>query len=145
MLKIVKVALQEYGKAGIIGNENNPEIVKYFHEIGHKWVNDDETPWCAAFLNWVLLKCNITGTGKLNARSFLEIGQEVTSPTLGDLVILWRIQKEGPYGHSGIYIAESKHLLYILGGNEDNMVRIKAYPKENLLGYRRLLDKETGC
>jgi uncharacterized protein (TIGR02594 family) len=143
MNNILKTALEEYGTKGIIGNEDNPEVVKYFHEIGFEWVNDDETPWCAAFLNWVLFKCNITGTNKLNARSFLEIGRAVTFPTLGDIVVLWRLDPLGPYGHCGIYIGESKHLLFILGGNQSNMVNIETYPKSQLLGYRKILDTNT--
>lgn len=140
MDKVLKRALEEYGTEGIEGNEHNPEVVKYFHGIGHKWVNDDETPWCAAFLNWILRQCNIKDTKKLNARSFLEIGRAVTTPSLGDIVITWRIRKDGPYGHCGIFIKESKKLIWILGGNQDNRVSIKAFPKDQLLGYRRLLD-----
>ena len=140
MSKIVEVALAEYGNEGIVGQEHNPDVVKYFKDIGFSWINDDETPWCAAFLNWVFLKCNIKGTGKLTARSFLAIGRATLQPVLGDIVVLWRISPTSWAGHCGIYIKESKNLLWILGGNQSNSVRIETYSKKQLLGYRRMLD-----
>ena len=142
MNKIVETALAEYGNTGIIGEKDNPEVMKYFHETGYIFTDHDETPWCAAFLNWVLKKCNIETPNKLNARSFLEIGQESTSPVLGDIVVLWRIDKDGPYGHCGIFVRKVGNILYILGGNEDNTVKIKGYSADQLLGYRHVLDSQ---
>jgi uncharacterized protein (TIGR02594 family) len=141
MNKIVETALAEYGNAGIIGEVDNPEVVKYFKETGYTFIDHDETPWCAAFLNWILKKCNIETPNKLNARSFLEIGQESILPVLGDIVILWRIDKQGPYGHCGIFVKRVGNIIYVLGGNEDNTVKIKGYSADQLLGYRTLLDK----
>lgn len=141
MNKFVEKALTEYGHAGIVGEKDNPEVVKYFTETGYKFIDEDETPWCAAFLNWVLRKCNIKTPNKLNARSFLDVGREVTSPVLGDIVILWRIAKDGPYGHCGLFINRIGNIIYILGGNQNNRVNIQGYSADQLLGYRTLLDK----
>lgn len=134
----IKIALGEYGVEAYTGIASNPDVLKYFHEIGYNYINDDDTPWCAAFLNWVLLKCNIKHTNKLNARSFLEIGQATNFPTIGDVVVLWRINPAGSLGHTGLYVRQTEKMIYILGGNEDNSVKIKPYPKEQLLGYRTL-------
>ena len=68
-INVILNALAEYGTKGIEGLEDNQIIVNYFRKIGYKWVDDDETPWCAAFLNYILLKSGLTGTNKLNARS----------------------------------------------------------------------------
>ena len=141
MNKLFETALAEYGNAGIIGEADNPDVVKYFHETGYTFIDHDETPWCAAFLNWILKKCNIETPNKLNARSFLEIGQESTSPTLGDIVVLWRIDKNGPYGHCGLFVSQRGNILYILGGNQDNTVKIKGFSADQLLGFRKILDK----
>lgn len=142
MNKIVEIALSEFGNAGIIGEVDNPEVLKYFHETGYTFIDHDETPWCAAFLNWVLKKCNIETKNKLNARSFLEIGQAIDSPSLGDIVVLWRIAKDGPYGHCGIFVRKVGNIIYVLGGNEDNTVKIKGYSADQLLGYRSILDRK---
>jgi uncharacterized protein (TIGR02594 family) len=139
MNNCIKNALCQYGISSIPGPQDNPEILKYFHEIGATWVNDDETPWCAAFANWVLKKSNLPFTNKLNARSFLDIGIPTTEPELGDLVILWRISPTGPYGHVGFFIFKRGGVLYILGGNQDDCVRIKGYSETQLLGYRKLV------
>ena len=49
------------------GAKNNPEIVALFAAVGHEWVKDDETPWCAAFVGSVLAEAGLSNTGKLNA------------------------------------------------------------------------------
>jgi uncharacterized protein (TIGR02594 family) len=138
--KIFETAIAEYGNAGIIGEADSPDVLKYFDETGYTFIDHDETPWCAAFLNWILKKCNIETPNKLNARSFLEIGQETSEPTIGDIVILWRIEKNGPYGHCGIFVRKLGNIIYILGGNQDNTVKIKGYSADQLLGYRKFID-----
>ncbi len=136
----VLIAMLEYGEAYTPGLQNNKRILEYFHSCGKDWVKSDETPWCAAFLNFVLKKAGLENSGELNARSFLKIGREITKPELGDLVILWRGQKEGVLGHCGIFVREIDTTIFILGGNEDGMVKIKGYSNANLLGYRRVLE-----
>lgn len=140
MLNIIPlhIALKEYDILEIPGANDNARIVQYFADIGHSWVKDDETAWCAAFANWVLKQCNITGTGKLNARSFLNVGQVVTTPEVGDIVIFWRVSPTGWEGHVGFYITERNGLIYTLGGNQSNKVCIAGYSKNQLLGYRRV-------
>lgn len=134
----LEIALKEYGTKEIAGILHNAEVVKYFKAIGHKWVNDDETAWCAAFANWCLLKAGKPHTGKLNARSFLEYGQATKKPVLGDLVVLWRIRRDSVFGHVGFYIRETKDSIYMLGGNQSDEVNIAAFPKTQLLGYRKI-------
>lgn len=131
-----QVALQEYGTKAIAGALHNPEVIKYFDDIGQKWVKDDETAWCAAFVNWCLLKSKIKGTGQLNARSFLTWYTMTTKPQLGDVVVLWRISKDSPYGHVGFFVKETHDQVYILGGNQNGQVSIAPFDKVQLLGYR---------
>lgn len=136
---LVLMALNDYGTTEIIGNQHNQKIISYFKKIGHALIKDDETGWCAAFLNAMLLKAGMPNTGKLNARSFLELGIETKEPELGDIVVLWRIKKDSPYGHVGLYIAQDETSVYILGGNQSNTVNISKYPKERVLSYRNLI------
>lgn len=136
------IAISQYGQKGIIGNSHNPQILKYFTDIGHSWVQDDETAWCAAFVNWCLLRAGLPHTGKLNARSFIKYGTEATKPVIGDIVVLWRISPASSYGHVGFYITENKHNIFILGGNQSNMVNVQAFPKSQLLTYRRIVEKK---
>ena len=106
--------------------------------MGYEWVKDDETAWCSAFVNWVCKKANLEYSGALNARSWLNIGCEVANPEIGDLVVFWRGDPNGWQGHVAFFIREAKNHIYVLGGNQNNQVKISAYPKSRLLKYRRL-------
>lgn len=138
MSKLILKALEEYGVTEIVGSKDNPRILEYFKVSGNEWADNDEYAWCSAFVNWVAIKCGYEATKKLNARSWLDVGSEITKPIIGDIVVLWRKDKEGPYGHVGFYINSDDKYIYILGGNQSNQVNIAAYTKDRLLGYRRL-------
>ena len=138
--ELIDVALSQKGIKEVKGKfKHNKHIVDYFHEIGHDWVNDDETPWCSAFLNWVCMKAGYERTNKLNARSWLDIGILVgNQPKQGDIVILWRGNKTGAFGHVGFFMSQDKENVYILGGNQSDKVCIKPYSNDRILGFRRL-------
>jgi len=101
-------------------------------------VDPKETPWCAAFVNAVLKEAGGgNGTGKLNARSFLNFGKETNSPKIGDIVVLERGGKNSWQGHVGFFQGYDKNgNIKVLGGNQGNKVSIASYPKEKLLGFR---------
>jgi len=136
---ILNIALTQYGIKEITGKQDNPEVLKYFNEIGFDGASlKDETAWCSAFVNWVALKAKVERSGKLNARSWLTIGLEVQCPEMGDVVVLWRESPESWKGHVGIFIRKTENWIYVLGGNQNNQVKISAYPANRLLAYRRL-------
>lgn len=138
-LNLINIALTQYGIKEITGKQDNPEVLKYFNEIGFNGsVLKDETSWCSAFANWVALKAKVERTNKLNARSWLHVGLEVTAPEMGDVVIFWRESKESWKGHVGFFIRATENWIYVLGGNQSNQVKISAYPKNRLLAYRRI-------
>lgn len=132
-------ALSRYGETAIPGAKSNPDIVAMFADTKHSEINDDDVPWCSAFLNSVMSRCGFPQTYSLAARSWLALGTVETIPQIGDVVVLWRNEKEGPFGHCGLFIKEDASHVWILGGNQDNMVSIKPFPLERLLGYRRLV------
>jgi len=137
MKKHVEIAFKEYGVKEIIGKKDNPEILKYFDEIGFNGSKlKDETAWCSAFVNWVLKKSDAPYTGKLNARSWMDIGMETNCPEVGDIVVFWRGSKRGWKGHVGFFMNAIGDEIFVLGGNQNNQVKISSYPKERLLGYR---------
>ncbi|MDH7444689.1 TIGR02594 family protein [Aquimarina sp. 2201CG14-23] len=132
-------AISQYGIKEIKGINDNPEVLKYFDEIGFDGKKmKDETAWCSAFVNWC---CKVTGyefTGKLNARSWLNVGINVELPAQGDIVILWRENPKSWKGHVGFFVRETNGFVYILGGNQNNQVSVRAYPKKKLIQYKRL-------
>ena len=137
-INLILKALSQVGVREIRGKEHNPTILNYFEEIGEKWIKDDETAWCSAFANWVAKEAGAEMSNKLNARSWLNVGVRVEKPKLGNIVVLWRESVNSWKGHVGFFVAERDGYIYILGGNQNNQVRIQAYPKERLLEYREL-------
>ena len=133
----IQLALSQVGIKEIVGLDDNPEIIKYFDDIGFDGsALKDETAWCSAFANWVCFKSNLPMSGKLNARSWLTVGSKATTPITGDIVVLWRSSKDSWKGHVGFYVANRNGFIYILGGNQNNQVKISAYPEHRLLEYR---------
>jgi uncharacterized protein (TIGR02594 family) len=132
-------ALSYYGTSGIAGKNNNNTILNFFKNSKNAWVNNDEIAWCAAFVNSVLYECGLPQTAKLNARSFLDFGIETLEPVFGDIVVLWRDSKNGVLGHVGFFIKKVDNKIYILGGNQDNQVNIKAFDEKYLLSYRSVI------
>lgn len=139
--KIINIALKEYGTKEIVGPIHNPEILKYFQKSGQAWVKDDETAWCSAFINYVVGEAGGTTTQRLDTRPWLNIGLPVQTPRLGNIVVFWRIAPDSIWGHVGIYIAETKDTVFILGGNQNNQVNISEFPKYRILGYRQMQPK----
>ena len=141
MDKIFKIAVAELGQKEIQGTADNPAIVNYAKEAGFNWVNDDETPWCSIFVNWVAKKADLKGSNKPNARSWLLIGKTVDSaPEPGDVVIFWRDKPDSWKGHVGFFFgfsADGKRV-FCLGGNQGNQVSISGFPRDTVLGFRRL-------
>ena len=135
---LLKTALREYGVTEIPGIENNPRILQYFEDIGQKWVQDDETAWCSAFLNWCCMWSALPYSGKLDARSWLNVGEKTTKPEQGDIAIFWRESRASWKGHVGIFINTMDDKINVLGGNQNNGVCIAPYPKHRLLEYRCL-------
>lgn len=135
--RLIDLALSQIGISEVTGPMHNAEIVKYFDALGFGNMSD-ETAWCSAFMNWLCIELGLDHTRKLNARSWLYVGEEVDVPEIGDLVIFWRGSKEDWRGHVGLYITERDGIIYTLGGNQSNSVNIAPYPSHRVLGYRRL-------
>ena len=130
------VAQAAMGVKEFKGSEN-PVILEYFDAVGHGWVADDETPWCAAFVGACLEEVGVKSTGSLAARSYLKWGKKTDKPEYGDIVVLWRGSKKSWQGHVGFYVKSDAKYIYILGGNQRNAVNVSRYPKSRLLSYRK--------
>lgn len=137
-MTLTEIAVSQIGIKEIVGSQHNPEVLKYFQETGHDWVKDDETAWCSAFANWVCMKAGKMRSGKLNARSWMTVGEKVTEPKVGDIVIFWRESPHSWKGHVAFFVREQGHYIYVLGGNQKNSVCVQAYQKRKLLEYRRV-------
>jgi len=138
-LKHYTVAEGLLGTEEIKGAKHNSKIQQMYKKaVG--WIEPDETPWCAAFANYCLETAGIKGTKSLAARSFLKFGASVIdlAPVKGDILVFWRGSKNSWKGHVGFYAGETETHYIVLGGNQNNMVCFKEYPKSRLLDRRRV-------
>lgn len=121
------------------GDDHSREILKMFAEVGHEWVKDDETAWCAAFVGAMLERCGHRSTRALNARSYEDWGMHVSAENVepGDIVVMWRKDRDGPYGHVGFFAGwDDRGWPMVLGGNQNNEVNIRPYDPDRVLTYR---------
>ncbi len=140
MSTLIEVASKEIGTKEIPGSGHNQRVVNYAKESGFNYINDDETPWCSFFMNWVAKKAGMESSGLGNARSWLNVGITVVNPEPGDVVIFWRESPNSHKGHVGVFMgySQDQSRIYTLGGNQNNQVGETAYSKSQLLGFRRL-------
>lgn len=122
------------GLKEIIGSKHEKKVLEFYAEAGNAWVHDDETPWCAAFVNSMLYRAGIKGTNSLAARSFLKWGKEVKDPFPGCIVVF----KRGAdwQGHVAFFKGIHGDTVETLGGNQANSVSIGHYKLADVLGYR---------
>lgn len=136
---LIEILFSQYGIAEIPGQQDNPEIIKYFTDLGFEENRfKDETAWCSAFANWAAAKAGLQTSGMLNARSWLTVGKKVDYPQPGDVVIFWRESMDSWKGHVAFFINDDQKNIYVLGGNQSNQVCISAYPGHRVLQIRRL-------
>lgn len=137
-MKHIDIALSAYyGETEIPGAKSNSVISRFFSRLGFNY--GDDTAWCSAFANAVCADAGLPITKQLNARSWLNIGQKVEIPQLGDICVLWRVSPSSWQGHVAFFIRETKDRVYLLGGNQGTSVNISSFPKSQVLGYRRII------
>ena len=139
----LKIAKAEIGTTEIPGPKDNPRIAEYLHatDIGHPYDDNDETPWCSAFVNWVVAAAGVKlpsiapkGTRSAMARSWLKWGTEIKTPIPGAIVIFRR--GKPPQGHVAFVVEKQGSRLLVVGGNQSDAVTQATYPLEDVLGYR---------
>jgi uncharacterized protein (TIGR02594 family) len=127
--------------SGLTETKDAKVIASFIKKASGIDINPADTAWCAAFVNGVLGASGGTGTGKLNARSFLNWGVPVTKPSQGDVVVFERGSAASGKGHVGFFIGtemkDGKQYIKVLGGNQSDSVKESSYPADKLLGYRR--------
>lgn len=135
---IINVVLAEYGLKETPGNADNPVILQMAVDCGFTGYQHDDTAWCSLLANWAALKAGYERSGKLNARSWLDIGEATDTPEIGDIVVLWRGAQDGWEGHVGFYINKDAGGVWLLAGNQSDMINISQLPVDRVLGYRKL-------
>lgn len=113
-------------------------LQEYMANGGHN-LDPSVTAWCAAYVGATLNQVGLQGTGKLNARSYLDWGEAVDEPKPGDIAVFSRGDPNGWQGHVGFFKGydENGNIL-VLGGNQGDSVSVAPYSADRLLGFRRM-------
>ncbi len=129
--QITSVAESQEG----INEKQNSKIIQEYHESGGLNANA-ETPWCASFVNYVVNEVGFKGPlNPASAKNWETWGQHAEIPKEGCIVLLKRHGGSGR--HVGFYAGETPDgKILIRGGNQDNEVNVKEYPKSRIVDYR---------
>ncbi len=126
----ITIAQAEIGVREISGKRHHPRIIEYHSATGG--FSDDETPWCASFVNWVLQQAGQEGTGSARALSFRSYGRQLERPAYGSIAVF---SYGGGRGHIGFVVGHQGNKLLILGGNQGNQVQVRAYNTSQIIAY----------
>jgi uncharacterized protein (TIGR02594 family) len=118
------------------GAGSNQRILHYFDVTGLSPSRGDETHWCAAGINFCMFVDGIEGTGKANARSFMDWGHGIVEPQRGAIAILWRESRQSWKGHVGITLGWDSSTVTLLSGNTGDTWTIKPFSIERVIGWR---------
>ena len=111
----LELAWGDLGIAEAAGANSNPNVVRYYADVGHAQIKDDETAWCAAFLGACLERAGHTSTRSLMARSYLAWGEPLDEFRHGAVAVLSRTA-DPAFGHAGFLIGETADSVILLGG-----------------------------
>lgn len=132
----VTVARGELGVKRLPGAAQEPRIAEY-HQATDLVANED-TPWCASFVNWALQKAGHSGNRSAWAKNFASFGVRLDGPAYGSIAVIdWSVVDGSKGGHVGFVVGQSGSNVLLLGGNQtkDSAVTITPFPKAHIAAY----------
>lgn len=135
----MEIAEREIGQKEKPGpDQDNPRIVEYHRaseNLLHPLYTHDHIAWCSSFVNWCMREVGIQGTKHALAFSWRNWGIPLSQPKFGCVVVLKGYKGQG---HVGFFHHSKGNDRFILGGNQNDAVNIKAFPKSEIIEYRWL-------
>jgi uncharacterized protein (TIGR02594 family) len=109
--------------------ENRGPAIQRYIDLAHCGAQGE--PWCAIFANAALEASGVQGTRSPSSQSFRFDPKfvKLAGPALGAIAVFWRSSHASGLGHVGFYRGETANYVYVLGGNEGDMVQIESLPK----------------
>lgn len=131
--KWLDIARGYLGVREINGPKHNSTILRFFDDIRAGWFNDDETPWCAAFVGACVEAAGIRSTRSAAALSYLDFGLGLSRPAVGAIAV----KKRKGGGHVTFVVGkDALGRLLCLGGNQNDAVTISPYPAPVFAAFR---------
>ena len=146
------------------GSTHSPDVLKYFNTTSYDPANDEE-PWCSAFANWCVVSAGIETPNSARAIDWKRAwgkGKDLGKPAYGALMIFHWHQTEATCkakncskknkwpspgctkGHVGFVVGKtSSGKMVVLGGNQDDSVKLSAYGTSCAIAYMVPQDYEV--
>lgn len=126
----LRLAYSHLGLREIKGRHHNAEILGWWERLSLPF-KDDETPWCAGFVNAMVQAADLPVVGKNRAAAlgwrWNGYGTRLDGPALGAVMSMERPGKPGS-GHMTFVAGRDKNgNIMGLGGNQGDMVSINPY------------------
>lgn len=129
----LRTAYGEIGQTEISGIEVNPSIKRYFAAVGDGAPHqDDQDDWASAFVEWCLQKSGKSGPRSNDTYAWVKWSAGTLNPKVGDVVVL----NFSGLSHVGFYFGPDGDFIRVLGGNENDGVRIFRYPRTAVISFR---------
>jgi uncharacterized protein (TIGR02594 family) len=116
------------------GDKENPLIILFFVQATDTPAYaSDETPWCAAFVNWCLMRAGKDGTKSASSGSFRCVGQPSAVSATGDIAVFKNPGEDEPcagMGHVAFFVEYVGDLIRVLGGNQHHRIATSTYYKD---------------
>jgi uncharacterized protein (TIGR02594 family) len=142
------VASRYIGVGELAGGLDHPAIRWWLSRCGFGLQAHDEVPWCGAFVRGVTFDFGIEPpVFPARARFWLTAGTSIDLADAEpgwDIVVLERGRSAPAHviaapGHVGFYAGpDSDGNVLVLGGNQGDRVSIASFPRDRVLGVRRL-------
>lgn len=138
------VSLKYKGIHEIDGDENNPNIMRFYIEAGMPQ-DSEEVPWCSAAMNAFFYECGLTQfmTHNLMAKSWLSAPNmekiKLKDIRYGDIVIFNRGGPSSGLGHVTNFVrwADDGSSIICRGGNQHDSINESRFGTDNIAGIRR--------
>lgn len=128
MMPVATPAAQ--GFSGFGGSSVVAEARRY---IGSGNPTGRSSLWCARFMNMVLQRAGLRGTGSDMARSFASYGQRISGPQVGAIAVMSR---GGRGGHVGVVSGiDSNGNPIVISGNHGHRVAEATYSRGRVYAY----------
>lgn len=142
----LQVAHRFIGLKETAGSVSNALVLGMLR-LDASWVQDDQTAWCSAFVNFICFVLGLPRSRSLAARSWMLVGKSIalTDALPGYDVVVLKRGKNAPGadvlaapGHVGFYVGQDAGNVQLLGGNQGDAVSIASFPKTSILKVVRI-------
>lgn len=128
----LELARADVGVRETLGPNDAPWIRRMWAALSGSWLLGQ--PWCGgAAARWMQLAGLPIPKNYFRAKAWLDWGTPQAVPAVGSVVVFERVGG----GHVGFVVGKTpKGLLLVLGGNQNDQVKVSAFDPSRVSGYR---------